>query len=122
MSNPFDVYFNGVNGATGEYLTPPLKAEQLLAAALGEGETPKAHLDDLRAKKSEKDPNNPKYAPLPWFDPKNLADVGWGVIFPRKCDPAIQAALKPLLNLRRQQAASTRDRFRIYAGDEGYLP
>ena len=122
MPNQLDVYFNGVNGATGDYLTPPLKAEQLLAAALGEGESPKAHLNELKAKKWEKDPNNPTYAPLPWFDPKNLADAGWGVIFLRKSDPAIRAALMPLLNLRRQQATATKDRFRIYAGDEGYLP
>ena len=60
---------------------------------------------------------------VPWIDPRDLKEAGWGVIFPATMAPdrqeAIQAALKPLLALRREQAGAY---FRLYAGKEGYRP
>ena len=57
------------------------------------------------------------------LDPKDLAQAGWGLIFPASMDAqhkdAIKDAFKPLLDLRREQAG---DLFRIYEGGDGYRP
>src|SRR5262249_814274 len=36
-------------------------------------------------------------------DPNDLAEVGWGVVFARDCDPSIRQALQPLVDLRKKQ-------------------
>ncbi len=58
-------------------------------------------------------------------DPTDLAQAGWGVIYPYE-DPrqpprvqAIQEALQPLLDLRRSQAGQY---FKVYEGGDGYRP
>jgi hypothetical protein len=60
---------------------------------------------------------------VPWVDPRALEETGWGIIFPAVMPPevcrAIQAALDPLLALRREQAGSY---FRRYEGKDGYRP
>ncbi len=60
---------------------------------------------------------------VPWIDPRSLAESGWGIVFATAMAPetcrGIQAALAPLLTLRRKQAGSY---FRLYAGKEGYRP
>jgi hypothetical protein len=56
------------------------------------------------------------------LDPKDLAQAGWGLIFPANMDAQrreeIKEALAPLLDLRREQAGE--DLFRIYEGGAGY--
>lgn len=42
--------------------------------------------------------------PLPDLDPLDLAECGWGVVFPRRTDRAVVEALRPLLDLRKEQA------------------
>jgi hypothetical protein len=45
------------------------------------------------------------------------------VVFPRDSDPAVRAALAPLLELRREQAAARRESwYRELIGDDGYRP
>ncbi|MBN1247468.1 MAG: hypothetical protein JXC32_07400 [Anaerolineae bacterium] len=60
---------------------------------------------------------------VPWVDPADLSQAGWGVIFPAalpaKEQAAIEAALSPLLRLRARQAGA---HYRCYAGAEGYRP
>jgi hypothetical protein len=60
---------------------------------------------------------------VPWIDPRKLDEAGWGVIFPALMLPerlaAVQAALEPLLALRKQQAG---DLYKVYADEEGYQP
>jgi len=64
-------------------------------------------------------------APVPWVDPADLAQAGWGLIFPYEDPrqparvPAIKAALQPLLDLRRSQAGPY---FKVYEEAEGYRP
>jgi hypothetical protein len=58
-------------------------------------------------------------------DPSNLAQAGWGVIFPYEDPrqparmPAIKDALQPLLDLRRSKAGHY---FKVYEGADGYRP
>lgn len=95
------LFFNGINGGTGEYLLPPLTPEQVAKIAQGEEFDP-AHLDELQAKNRHVKGLEPQFAPIEGVDPKNLAETGWGVIFAHDADPAIKDALSPLLNLRKQ--------------------
>ena len=59
------------------------------------------------------------------IDPTDLAQAGWGVIFPAYAGPralpteALKEALAPLLTLRQSQAG---ERFRVYEGVAGYRP
>jgi Peptidase family C25 len=112
------LYFNGVNGATGEYSLPPLTAKQIAQIAKGEKIDP-AHLFELE-RRANKDEN---FRPIEGVDPKNLAETGWGVIFAHDADPAIREALKPLLELRQKQATQSKEHYyQEYTGHEGYRP
>ena len=53
----------------------------------------------------------------PTFDPNDLRQAGWGVIFTPNAHQAARAALEPLLEWRRQQAG---DLYREFVGDDGY--
>jgi hypothetical protein len=52
-------------------------------------------------------------------DERDLAQTGWGVIFPGDAHPGLKRALQPLLDHRRKDAG---DLFEVYEGDDGYLP
>jgi hypothetical protein len=54
-------------------------------------------------------------------DPNDLTQTGWGVIFASDADPAIQAHLQPLLDLRKGQVQDER-LFRVFSGNSGVLP
>ena len=61
--------------------------------------------------------------PVEGIDPTNLAQTGWGVVFPSSSDPAVAAALQPLLDLRREQVGTDLAHgFRIFAGADGVRP
>jgi hypothetical protein len=58
-----------------------------------------------------------------WVNPCDLAQTGWGIVFPARMPKshreAVQEALSPLLNWRRAQAGEL---FFIFADAEGYRP
>ena len=108
--------FNGINGASGEYLLPPQPAEVISAIARNEPLDPR-HLDEL--KRWWQRIGEAHLAPVEGADPKDLAQVGWGVIFAYDTDPAIREALTPLLEHRKAQAAPY---YKEYAGPLGYRP
>jgi len=55
------------------------------------------------------------------IDPNNLAQAGWGVIFPSDVDPApLKDALKPLLDLRKRQAGE--NLYKVFEGFDGIRP
>ncbi len=110
--------FNGINGADGGYLLPPLAPRDLAAIVLGERPDP-AHAHDLRRRLEAQVPT---LGPKEGVDPKDLAQAGWGLVCAAQdADrmPALLEALDELLSLRRRQAGP---RFRIYQGADGVQP
>jgi hypothetical protein len=124
-----DLFFNGIDGSNGEYLLPPQSPAVVSAIARGELDSidPK-HLDEL--KRWWQRVSQAHYAPTEGADPRDLAQVGWGVIFAHDADPAIRDALRPLLDHRRAQAGRDREHYyRAFAGAQqtprqpsGYRP
>lgn len=117
-----EVYFNGIDGATGNYLLPPLTPEQLAKIAQGEEFDP-IELSELQKKDMQVKGLETDFAPIEGVDPKNLAETGWGVIFAYNVDPAIKEALKELLEHRQKQATKNHEHYyQEYFGPKGYRP
>jgi len=109
------LYFNGVNGATGEYGLPPMTGEEL--SKFIQGEAPPENLAELKFRHQQQDRRH--LGVKEGVDPKNLAEAGWGVIFAHDADLAVKEALSELLDLRREQAGPY---FKTYEGPDGYRP
>jgi hypothetical protein len=108
------LYFNGID-VSGEYLLPPMELSKFAGAL--KGQKPDEYAQWL---KKRKDAMGPHFGPVEGIDPKDLSQTGWCVIFAnRDADKTdkIKEALKPLLDLRREQAG---ERYREYFGPEGY--
>lgn len=118
------LFFNGINGGTGEYLLPPLTLEQVSQIAQGkEVDEDQAYLEELKDKESTS-----ARAPIEGVEPNNLAETGWGVIFAaypkddldaKKKQDAIKEALSELLEHRKKQATR---KYKEYIGPTGYRP
>lgn len=118
--------FNGINGATGKYLLPPLTPGQVSKIAQGERFDP-VHLGELEEKKRKikknKDDDDNELIVMEGIDSKNLAETGWGVIFAHDADPAIKEALSELLQHRQRQATQRYEYYyQEYTGNKGYQP
>lgn len=116
---PATLHFNGINAETGGYAYPSAFSDEVAAiaaariAAFETGEP--RHLAEL--KRRQRALTTPDYAPVEGVDPKDLAQTGWGVIFAHDADPAVKAALKPLLDLRKSQASRIKEtRYRELTG------
>ncbi|MFK0729807.1 MAG: hypothetical protein ACFKPT_21400 [Gloeotrichia echinulata GP01] len=117
-----ELYFNGIDGASGEYLLPPLTAEEVARIAQGEEFDP-VEISELKKKDLHVKGLEPDFAPIEGVDPKNLAETGWGVIFAYNADPAIKEALKELLDHRQKQATKNQEHYyKEYTGPKGYRP
>jgi hypothetical protein len=117
--NPESLFVNGLNGATGEYLLPPLSPPEISAIARGE----KLDLNHIQELKDwRRRVSQTQLAPKEGVDPTNLAESGWAVLFPHDANPAIREALSPLLALRREQATEKNRYYREYIGNDGYRP
>jgi len=112
--------FNGIDGASGGYLLPPLTPRQVSEIAQGELQDDE-HIQEL--KKRYKDIMRTDLGPKEGVDPKNLAEAGWGVIFASQDQdkvPALKEALSELLAHRQAQAGAY---YREYSGpDDAYRP
>lgn len=115
------LFFNGINGSTGDYLLPPMTAEQVSRIAQGEAFDPD-QLQDIELKKRQVE--EPNFAPIEGVDPKDLAQTGWGVIFPAgDASMEIREALKELLDHRKKQATQKHEHYyKEYIGPKGYRP
>lgn len=113
--------FNGIDGKTGQYLIPPMTSEQLIAVVLAEKKEQRQR-DELARDRSQS-AELPDFAPLASLDPKNLGQVGWGVIFPatlpRDTLAALREALGELLAHRSEQAGPF---YKEFSGGDGYQP
>jgi hypothetical protein len=136
-----NLVFNGINGVTGDYLVPPMPSEKLARLVQGKGRpSDEAELlggkpvDEMteeevrREEEAEKErlgelghKEQVDYPVRAGVDPTRLDQAGWAVVFPAKMESqrkaAIEEALKPLFDLRREQAG---DLFRIFEGGAGY--
>lgn len=112
--------FNGINGATGDYLLPPMTPQQI--SRIAQGETLDAELrKDLEVRHFLESQKTMRIAA--GRDTGNLAEAGWGIIFAHNADPGVREALGELLEHRRDQAAAVREeRYREYLGEHGYWP
>jgi hypothetical protein len=99
--------FNGVNGATGSYLTPPLPAEAVALVALGQPVSPD-HLQSLEIRYRA---DQPHYGVSRGVKAEDLSSAGWGVLFHYDYDPAIKDALQELLEHRRSEAAKVKSHY-----------
>ncbi len=107
------LYFNGLNGSTGDYGLPPMTHEELLRFIMGQEN--QDHLDELRDRHAQSTITH--YGVIPGVDPLNLAQAGWGVIFAHDANPAIKEALSELLQWRSQQAGPY---FKVFEGSNGF--
>jgi hypothetical protein len=110
------LFFNGLNGATGNYLLPAMTPAQISRLAQG-GSLEVDVLDELKLKADEV--KNPGNYEVQVEDHRDLSQTGWGIIFPYDSDPAVREALQPLVDHRREQAG---EKFRLFAGEDGYRP
>lgn len=106
------LHFNGIDGATGEGLLPPMRSDQF--AACLQGEPPPEQLAELQQHLKAKQGDH--FGVKEGVDARRLDQAGWGVVFAQVADPAIAEVLRPLLDLRRQQAGQ---RMRVFQGDDG---
>ena len=116
-----NLVFNGINGATGEYLLPKMTPEQLARIALGESWDPQ-DLNELKwwyHRTAEA-----TFGPKEGVNPKDLGQSGWGLIMPAGADPAILEALSELLDHRRAQVqeGGHQHYYREFVQDRGYRP
>jgi hypothetical protein len=97
---------NGINATTGEPLLAGATLEQIATLACDEHLTT-AEIEDLRRRRAQlrEDHLDTKFE----IDPRNLAESGWGVIFPEGRQDELREALAPLLALRKSQAGSLRE-------------
>lgn len=110
------LFFNGINGSTGEYLVPPMRADQVAAVARGESFAPD-HLMELQWRTSK---NEQHYGVKEGVDPTDLAQAGWGVIFAADADPHVRDALRELLDYRKEQANRNKELYRELSGANGF--
>ncbi len=107
-----DLFTNGIDAATGGPLDGDLTitTEMIAKVARGQKLTPEDLRDAKLRKAFDEAKNAEHFGVVEGIDDTDLAQTGWSVIFPsdlpQKSVDAIKEALKPLLDLRKQQAAA----------------
>lgn len=99
------MFFNGVDGSTGEYEIPPMQAEQFTSLLTGGDVFIDPDAESLR-NWYEQYIKSGHYGLKEGCDPKKLEESGWGILFARDADPAVVEALRPLMDFRKSQAGT----------------
>ncbi|MEV4144085.1 ATP-binding protein [Amycolatopsis sp. NPDC049691] len=95
------IEFNGLDPDTGRYLFPALSPGDIAEVARREDpDSPFLRAMQRRSELGEATLGAASFVE----DLDDLAQTGWGVVMPEDVDPRIIDALRPLLNLRRDQA------------------
>ena len=122
-----ELYPNGIDADTGGPIDGDLTIDTELIAKVARGEklTPE-DLRDARIRRSLDAQKEQHFGVAEGIDMSDLAEAGWGVVFPadlpQKTVDGIKEALKPLLDLRKSQASQQNPNFyREFIGaDKGY--
>ena len=110
------IYLNGINGVTGNYLVPPMTTEQAVAMARGEPED-----DGLKGwmKSIWKAMQRPFMGSGHDTGSLDQARAGWAVVFTPGTRPDVRDALQPLIDHRRTQVAPDRCKELEYQSGDG---
>jgi len=116
MPDQIDVCPNGVDGSSGAFALPRQPLEQI-AAYIQKSATDPFESRVIEVILQHYRRINTYAFDLPSdVDAQDLAQAGWGVIFPGSADPTLIEILQPLLDWRRGQAG---DLFKIF--EQGYV-
>jgi len=120
MSSTEDLYFNGINGATGDYLVPPMKPGDISKIARGERLDEK-HFNELKWRHEQA--TGAFFGAKEGVDAKRLEEACWGVIFAHNANPGVREALAELLEHRKKQASQRNEQYyQEYVGLRAYRP
>ena len=102
-----EIFPNGVNGLTGEYLLPPLAPADIAGRARQPTEDPDdvKRVNRVQAERSESTYRLPFY-----IDGRNVAEAGWAIVFSEDENDEVRAELEPLIEHRREQIGATKVR------------
>ncbi len=100
MPEDQQIYLNGIDGVTGQYLVAPMQISQV--AALAQGEVKEKNILTWLASVWHKIRTPFMGLPL-GVDPTDVAQAGWGIVFLKDEDPAVINALQPLIEHRKRQ-------------------
>lgn len=111
--------FNGINGATGEYLFPAMTVNGLAKLALGQA----LDADDQKYISFLTDKAQEHFGVI-GAEPSLVKEAGWGIVISATMEnrDAILAALEPLLEYRREQVGQERFKRLSYIKDKDFSP
>jgi hypothetical protein len=111
-----ELHLNGINADTGGPVDGDMfiTTDMIAKVARGQKISPE-DLKDAKMKKSLSGGQGPHFGVAEGIDDTNLAEAGWSVIFPaslpQKSVDGLKEALKPLLDLRKEQASGNDETF-----------
>ena len=123
---PQSIFLNGINGSTGQLLDDFQLTTEMLARVARQRQISKADLRDAKLRRAQDQRSAHHFGVGEGIEITNIAQAGWGVIFPANLSAdqvaALKDALQPLLDLRREQASRIDPTFyREFIGPElGY--
>lgn len=114
---PQELFLNGIDADTGGPIDGDeitITTELIAKLARGHKLTPE-DLRDAKLRKALDEQKRAHFGVAEGIDETNLAETGWAVVFPaglpQKSVAALKEALKPLLDLRREQASANKETF-----------
>ena len=108
------IYLNGINPKTGEYLVPPVEADDLLDLVAGSDQGDQTGFQSYLHSKEA-------VAGLPdGVDENDPAEAGWGVIFHENEDREIINAFQPLIEHRKTQIPQQRIKTLRYRAGQNF--